>query len=860
MIYLVIVESPNKKVKISKYLNTIPGHQFIVEASCGHIRYFANGLKSIDTSNKYKPTYSVVTNKRKVVANIKELVKKVDEVIIATDQDREGEAIGFHLVETLHLNPNVIKRICFNEITQKAVVEAFHNHRLLDRNLYNAQQSRSIIDILIGFEISPILWKYIAPSLSAGRCQSPALKLIYEKETEIENFQSEKYYTITGEFMINKTQPVLRTPIIADYWKTIENKETIQSLLTTLIQIPFQLLLVKTNEVKITPPPPFITSTIQQEASSRFSLPPSSTMKVLQNLYEKGKITYLRTDSTSISELFIQEVKEYIDSNYNGLFEKRQYEKKVVNAQEAHECIRCVSMTTELDSSFSPIEHKVFTLIKNRTIASQMKKYVEEQYHYEFVDNGSDHKFKFTLKKIIQLGWKTIYHTSDNGNNNNNTSEDGNSENNVDTNDDTDLIQYISKHIFGKKRADNAFNYQAECINAKETLTNPKSRYTEATLIRELEKRGIGRPSTFSGIVSTMLERSYVTKKTKLEKKSIQLEKYSIKKGELNVNRVEFSTTQKSDKNCLFISPMGKTVCSFLNLHFPMIQSYDLTSEIESDLDDISNGSKIWYDVIDKIYKSFHPIVSELSVSNISKQIHKDNTYENRNNASPETTQLQSVDSNIVSVDTQINDGPKQQNGKKKDRPSSINVGSSYKILCKNPENDKNVYIFNGPYGLCIMEGEKNSEYRYVSVNLPGKSLDDITSDIALDLLKYPITLGTYNDHPIYLKKGFYGFYIEYNSQKISTEEPNISLDDAIGLIEKKLSNVVKEFKGLKILNGPYGPYIQKGKQNYKIPKEIIASSLTKKKCDEIIANANKMKSTGQRYKNNKKDNTNDKV
>ena len=281
MKYLVIVESPAKKNKIQQFLNTIKGHSFIVEASFGHIRYFANGLKSIDTKNDFIPTYSVTKDKSKVVKNLKQLKKKVDDVVIATDLDREGEAIGFHIADVLNLSLNDTKRICFNEITKNAVVNAFKNSRNLDHNLFHAQQTRSILDLLIGFEISPLLWSSIQPKLSAGRCQTPALRLIHEREKKIEDFKSNKSFQLTGIFNIYQK-------IETNYTKELLDKNKVKSLIQKLIDHQFKLVNITDKISKQNPPAPYITSTIQQDASSRFSMSPSLTMSVLQKLYEKG--------------------------------------------------------------------------------------------------------------------------------------------------------------------------------------------------------------------------------------------------------------------------------------------------------------------------------------------------------------------------------------------------------------------------------------------------------------------------------------------------------------------------------------------------------------------------------------------
>ena len=783
MKYLVIVESPNKKVKISNYLNSIKGHSFIVEASCGHIRYFSDGLKSIDIANKFKPSYSVILTKKDVVKKLKEAAKKVDEVIIATDQDREGEAIGFHIVYALGLDPSKTKRICFNEITQKAIVDAFNSPREMDFNMFNAQQARSILDLLIGFEISPLLWKHIQPNLSAGRCQSPSLRLVYENEKEILDFSQKQFYNTSAKFKLNNDI------VDTDFIDRVENKDIIVQLLPVLLESSYKLQLSTQKKITNNPPAPFITSSIQQEASRAYGMTPKTTMGILQNLYEKGKITYLRTDCNTISEQFVGEVQNYLDSELPGYFEKRTYSSKVANAQEAHECIRPVTMDTLLDDSFSEYDKKIFRMIKLRTIASQMKKYVEEQYNYVFTSiSNNKYQFQFKLKKILDIGYRIIYKEC--------TEDDTN----VDENkiiDDSKFIDELAKTIANKKQV----LYKPLEIASKETFTKPKSRYTEASLIKELEDKGIGRPSTFSNIISTLLEREYVTKTIKEIKKTIPLDEYYISADNKNIVRKTSNYKPPLDKNKLYITELGKLVCNFMNSHFDMVNSYKLTSDIEAELDDISNGKKHWDIVVKNMYDSFHPKVVLLS-------------------------QMAST--------------------KEKDKLT--------KLIGVNPANGKNIYSYLGKYGPCIMEGEKETKPKYVSIP---KEIDpnSITLDMAIDLLKYPYLLGKIDGKEVYIKKGPYGYYVEWNGIRNTLENPDISLDNVVELLSGKQSNIINVFGDIKILNGPYGAYIRKGDKNFTIPKEILSvrtpDTLNKKDCETIIKDTSK--TTKKKYVPKKK-------
>lgn len=752
MKYLAIVESAAKKQKIQNYLNKVKGHEFIVEASFGHVRYFENGLKSIDIDNDYKPTYAVTKDKHKVVNRLKSLQKNVDEVVIATDIDREGEAIGFHLVDVLGLDASNTKRICFNEITQKALLEAWDNKRTLNEHFYNSQQTRSILDLLIGFKISPILWKNIKPKLSTGRCQSPSLKMLCEKEEAINNFNSSKTFVINGTFKIDKN-------VLTTYFKEIDSKENSEEILNECINLTYSLTHSDKQNKKSTQnsPAPYITSSIQQDSSNKFGLSPKLTMKELQTLYEKGKITYMRTDSTFISSHFMKILETYINKKYPGEF-KQKVQKNKKNAQEAHECIRPVDINEELDDNFTDNQRKLFNLIKKRTIASQMKPYIEDKYKYVLLDTThKKHAFYFVLTKVIELGWKKVYHEA--------------------IEDDSTQIETIKNGTFKPSE-----------ITAVEKNTKPTSRYTEASLIKELESKGIGRPSTFSSIVSKLFEREYAIKQTSHNYKDINLVKLSIKPKK-EIKETTKKTKSTSEKNKIFVTEIGKLVNKFMNDHFEQITSYSFTSDIENDLDKISNEEANWIEIIDKVYKSFNPKVEELSSSKEFKSEFK--------------------------------------------KSRRIFIGDY---------NGQPIHAYIGKYGPCIQYGEYSDDGdckpKYVSINNEDyQNLEDITLEKAIKLLEYPKNLGKHNGHDLFIKKGKYGFYIECNKIRVSIEDENLSLDECIKLLKNKENPFIHDFGSIKVLNGRYGPYIKCNGKNYSIPyqKRENVDSITKKECQTII-------------------------
>ena len=751
MKYLVIVESPAKKSKIQQFLNTINGHSFIVEASFGHIRYFANGLKSIDVNNNFEPTYSVTKDKSKVVKNLKQLKNKVDDVVIATDLDREGEAIGFHIADVLKLNKTNTKRICFNEITKKAVVDAFNNSRTLDHNLFHAQQARSILDLLIGFELSPLLWSAIQTKLSAGRCQTPALRLIHEREKTIEDFKSNKSFQLSGIFNIYEK-------IEANYYTELIDKTKVKNILEEIIDHQFKLTNVIDKLSKQNPPAPYITSTVQQDASSKFSMSPSLTMSVLQKLYEKGKITYMRTDSTAISDNFMNQIQEFLNNNYSGYFKKRQFKSKVSNAQEAHECIRPVTLE-DLPDSFPTNEIKLFNMIRQRVIASQMKQYSEKNFTYTLESTKSKkHKFTFTLTKVIDEGFKIIYKSKDS-------------------------LQANHDKLIKKIKVGELY-YPLELI-ASEKNTKPVSRYTEASLIKELENKGIGRPSTFASIVSKLFERKYALKKTTHNYKDIILDILSITSGENVVKEEQKKTKSVSEKNKIFITDIGRLVNEYLETHFNNICQYDFTAKMESDLDKIAENKVNWIKITNNVYNSFHPTVMKLKSDSQIKQSFKD---------------------------------------------KKTNLLGKYKNV--------NVYTYVGKYGPCIQYGEKDDNPRYVSISKDEfPDISELTLKDSIELLKYPKELGEYKNKIVTLNKGPYGFYIDYDKQKISVTDGKVNLSQAKELIDSTKSNIIKEFSDLTVRNGPYGPYIKKGSKFTPIPKDVDPKKLSKKECLDIIKN-----------------------
>ena len=743
MRYLVIVESPAKTAKIKSILETIKGHSFIVEASYGHIRYFKDGLKSIDIANNFTPTYSVIKDKLPVVKKLKQLIKKVDEVIIATDNDREGEAIGYHLIKVLNKNVSTTKRIYFNEITKSAILEAFHNPKRLNMNLFNAQQARSILDLLIGFKISPLLWRHIKAKLSAGRCQTPALKLVHERERAINSFSTEGSYELTADFNINTLN--LKTK----YFKNLPNLRDSKTNLKRLVKLNYILILKNQKRTEYKPPAPFITSTIQQEASNKFNISPKSTMSILQKLYEAGKITYMRTDSPIISNEFIQVCKSYINTNYGNKFTQRTYTAKSKNAQEAHECIRPVLLDITPDDIGDSFARKLYSIIWKRTIACFLPNYIEEQYIYRLCPNKTE-AFETVKKLVIKKGFKAIY---------------------------SGILPNDSKDIkLLKPQLGNTFSPSK--ITASEKFTKPKPLYTEAALVKDLEKKGIGRPSTFSSIVNTLLTRNYVVKESR-NLPNVELVELSIT-PQTALQETKVVKDGGQSKNRLYMTQLGTNVIEYLCKHFKSnICSYSFTSDINDQLDLIADNSKVWHQVIKFVYNIF--------IETVNKQ-----------------NQAEKVNEKIVSI--------------------SIGGDSEFKYS----------YLVDN-YGI-IVERERDGakEKRRIKENV---SPDDITVALAKEYFKFPIKKGVHEDNEILIKKGPYGLYCEIGTTRFSIENIAINADELITKYKEKGKKIIKEWKDIYVLDGPYGPYIKKGKKNISIPKKIDPNNLTRNDCLELIKN-----------------------
>ncbi len=579
---LVIVESPAKAKTIEKFL----GKDFTVKSSFGHICDLSKKNLGIDIENGFEPKYEVSSDKKKVVSELKSLSEKAETVWLASDEDREGEAIAWHLKNTLKLSDEKTKRIVFHEITKNAILNAIENPRGVDIYLVYAQQARRVLDRLVGFELSPILWRKVAPKLSAGRVQSVAVKLIVDKEREIQSFNSASYYKVSGEFLLKHSGDASKITATAEV-KFATEKEALAFLEKCKNTKEYVVENVETKELMRSPAPPFTTSALQQEASRKLGLSVQQTMRIAQKLYESGLITYMRTDSTNLSSLAINTIKEAVVESYGEVYSKiRQYRTHSKGAQEAHEAIRPTYAANKTITGTAS-EKKLYELIWKRAVASQMS---DAQIEKKIITIGGDNfseKFICEGEQIKFDGFLKLYLEG---------RDDEQEEENL-----NQSIPQISEGEFLK----------AEQIIARERFSPRPARYSEATLVKKLEELGIGRPSTYAPTITTITQRGYVVK----ESRPGQTRDY--KKIILNPATKETSTKTLSEvvgaeKNKFFPQDIGLLVTDYLSENFATILDYGFTAKIEEDFDRVANGELRWNGMIQDFYTPFHQKVTQL--------------------------------------------------------------------------------------------------------------------------------------------------------------------------------------------------------------------------------------------------------
>ena len=592
---LVIVESPGKIKKIQSAL----GSSYVVKASIGHIRDLDESGLSIDIDNGFKPNYVVPADKKKVVADLKKAAKDASAIWLASDADREGEAISWHLFETLGLDSSNTKRIVFQEITKPAILNAIENPREIDMNLVNAQQARRVLDRLVGFELSPVLWRKIQPKLSAGRVQSVALRLIVDREREILAFNNEAYYKIEAVFHPEGTPE--GTFVKATLDRRFNDLESARNFLEKCIGAEFTICDIEKKEGNRFPAPPFTTSTLQQEAARKLRFSVSQTMSIAQHLYENGYITYMRTDSTNLSSLALNTAKKFICDNFGEEYSKtRNRWGKVKGAQEAHEAIR-PTYIENVEIEGSPQEKKLYELIWKRTVASQMADASVLRTSIKVASDKGEEKFNVQASQILFDGFLKLYIESTD-----------------DPQQDDDMVILPELHI-GDRMMENGIT--ADC-----KYTSAPSRYTDASLIKKLEELEIGRPSTYAPTITTLTKaRGYVVKGDKTGEKRI-VTNLSLKDGKIKTSTK--TETIGAEKNRLLPQDIGMIVTDYLVKNFPQILDYGFTANVEQDFDRIAGGESEWNGVISDFYGPFHTRIQETLSSreynNVSRELGTD--------------------------------------------------------------------------------------------------------------------------------------------------------------------------------------------------------------------------------------------
>jgi DNA topoisomerase-1 len=806
---LFIVESPAKAKTIEGFL----GKDFIVKSSIGHIRDLVKKGMGIDIKNDFEPTYEISPDKTKVVAELKKLAKDADMVWLASDEDREGEAIAWHLSEALNLKKSNTKRIVYHEITKGAIINALENPRDIDQNLVNAQQARRVLDRLVGFELSPILWKKIRPSLSAGRVQSVSVRLIVEREREIVAFKSTSLYKVVGVFK-NADGSVIK----ADLAKRLASKEEATEFLEKCKSATFTISNVETKPAKKSPSAPFTTSTLQQEAGRKFGYSVAQTMRVAQGLYESGKITYMRTDSVNLSQTALDAAAAEVTRIYGENFvNTRQYKSKSKNAQEAHEAIRPTYFNQHsIDGDVQAL--RLYDLIWKRTIASQMADAQIEKTTATIKVSTSDLNFVAQGEVLKFEGFLKVY---------------------LETKEE-DVEDEAAEGILPPLKTGEKLTLQE--ASGTERFTHHPARYTEASLVKKLEELGIGRPSTYAPTISTIQKRGYIVK----EDRSGTPRNYNLiqlKDGSVNTEvRSENTGVEKSK---LFPTDIGMVVNDFLTEHFPQIMDYGFTAKVEEEFDEVAEGKLEWTKMLKDFYKPFHKTV-EVTTETSERASGERILGNDPKTGKPIIARIGRFGPMVQLGEQSETEKPKYAGMRKDQRLDTITLEEALDLF-KLPraigqyENEE-ITVAIGRFGPYL----KHNSLFY---SLP--KTDDpytIEFDRAVEILKMPKLpreLGMYKGIMVSAAKGRFGPYIKYDDLFCSmpkNEDPfEITLEKAIQLIDEKQKKesekIIKKFEGntsVKVVNGRYGPCIQAGRKFFKIPKDKQPEELTLEECLDI--------------------------
>jgi len=736
---LVIVESPAKAKTIEKFL----GADYVVKSSIGHIRDMPKKDMGVNIENDFQPTYAISADKKKVVADLKKSAKTAEKIYLATDEDREGEAIAWHLQQALSLAEDT-PRIVFHEITKGAITDAISNPRTINTDLVNAQQARRIIDRLVGFEISPVLWRKISGARSAGRVQSPVVRLVVEREREISAHSPVSTYKVKAN-LVNKSNQSLEVKLGKDF----DSKEAAISFAEDLLRSELSVESIETKPSKRSPKAPFITSTLQQEASQKLGFSVKQTMSIAQNLYREGAITYMRTDSLNLSEVAISAAEDEIISKYGKDFHQaRRYKTSSTGAQEAHEAIRPTDLTKPTILGLDDQSAKLYSLIYKRTLASQMSDAQLQKTKINISISERSENFIADGEILSFAGFLEVY----------------------------DYIAAEDKLLPEVAKGDVLSLLD---MSSRESFSRAKPRYTEASLVKEIEQMGIGRPSTFATMITTVQDRNYVVKDTR---EGVQRDYQLIEIADGAISQLTQTENTGAEKNKLFPTNVAYLLVDFLLKNFRNIIGYEFTANLESDFDLIAEESKPWSGVIRNFYEPFHEQIE------LAKDISRDETHGKRD-------------------------------------------------LGEDPVSGKPVSVRFGRYGAYAQIGTQEDEEKPTFASLrTGQDIENISLAEALELFKMPRTVGeTENGEVIKANYGRFGPYIQYGKKYVSLKEVSpeeVSLETALELIAAKekfdAERIIKIFEDseIQVLNGRFGPYIWNGKKRGKGQKNVTVQKV----------------------------------
>ncbi len=746
---LVIVESPAKAKTIEKFL----GKDFQVESSFGHISDLPKKEMGIDVEKTFKPKYIIPSDKKALVTKLKKLAKNADTVWLASDEDREGEAIAWHLYEQLKLKEENTKRIVFHEITKTAILKAVENPRSIDYNLVNAQQARRVLDRLVGYELSPVLWRKVKGGLSAGRVQSVAVRLIVERERDIQNFKAKASYRIDAEFSnVNGKKFKAKLP------KNFATRAEAEQFLNSCVKADFSVADLQVKPAKKSPAAPFTTSTLQQEASRKLYFPVAKTMMMAQRLYEAGLITYMRTDSVNLSNDAKNAAAAEIISSYGEAYSKpRNFKSKSKGAQEAHEAIRPTDMskhTVNVDYD----QNRLYALIWKRTIASQMSEAQLERTNVK-IKNSNNKEILASNGEVIKFdGFLKVYIEG--------------TDNEVE-----EQAGMLPKLAIGEKLVNNY-------ITATERYTRSKGRFTEASLVKQLEELGIGRPSTYAPTISTVQRRGYI-EKTAIE--GVERAYTQIRLKEDKVVATTLTEITGADKGKLIPTDIGMIVNDFLVNNFSNILDFGFTAKVEADFDAIAEGQKEWISMIKNFYSEFHTTVEH------------------------------------------VNENAQRESGER--------------ILGTDPKSGKPILVRLGRFGAMAQIGDRDDEEKIFASLKPDQNLNNITLEEALDLFLLPKNLGNYKDKEVIVANGRFGPYVKFDDKYVSIpkgEDPlSLSLEQAIELIEakRKADAPIAEYEGMPVQKGVgrFGPFIKWNNTFINVNKKYDYDNLSQADIEELI-------------------------